>query len=257
MGVAIGMVYSNDESVAKSVATGYATYFSRSRNKLWTKGEESGNLQVLQKISFDCDADALKFTVVQLGKEDSKVGPAFCHQNQYSCFDNYGNFGTLKKNSGLSGLFRLICERKRVFDKEKAEFNATKDLEAKSDAEKVKLSYTQRLFHSETLLQKKLLEESQELIEAVADVSQALGSSSETMKGASEQSSVAELVQHVNAEAADLLYFALVGLAAGKGDLANVTRELDLRHLKVKRRPGNAKESRTKKAIDILDKVLT
>lgn len=68
----------NKESISKSFETGRVTYFSRSRNSLWTKGETSGNWQELVKIQSDCDGDSLLITVRQ-------HGPA-CHTNAISCF---------------------------------------------------------------------------------------------------------------------------------------------------------------------------
>ena len=66
-GLSLGLVYSNIESIEKAVLLGRGVYYSRSRGGLWIKGEESGNVQELRKISLDCDADALQFTVRQTG----------------------------------------------------------------------------------------------------------------------------------------------------------------------------------------------
>ena len=73
------LAYMNVESYAKTLETGHAVYFSRSRNKLWHKGEESGNVQELKSIYFDCDADTLLVKVNQ-------VGGAACHEGYQSCF---------------------------------------------------------------------------------------------------------------------------------------------------------------------------
>ena len=66
-GLSLGLVYSSIESIEKAMLLGRGVYFSRSRDGLWIKGEESGNVQELRKISIDCDADALQFTVRQIG----------------------------------------------------------------------------------------------------------------------------------------------------------------------------------------------
>ena len=73
------LAYMNAESYAKTLETGHAVYFSRSRNKLWHKGEESGNVQHVQEIFVDCDADTILLKVVQ-------DGGAACHEGYKSCF---------------------------------------------------------------------------------------------------------------------------------------------------------------------------
>jgi phosphoribosyl-AMP cyclohydrolase len=69
----------NDEAFRKTVETGFATFFSRSRNKLWLKGESSGHRLVVKEISTDCDRDALLVKVEALG-------PGVCHEGYQSCF---------------------------------------------------------------------------------------------------------------------------------------------------------------------------
>ena len=61
------VAWMNREAFDETVATGRACYFSRSRNKLWRKGEESGNFQVVHEIRVDCDADAVVLAVEQRG----------------------------------------------------------------------------------------------------------------------------------------------------------------------------------------------
>lgn len=72
------LAYMNAESLAITLETGRATYFSRSRNELWEKGSTSGNTQIVHAISLDCDGDALVLRVEQ-------NGPA-CHTGNRSCF---------------------------------------------------------------------------------------------------------------------------------------------------------------------------
>ena len=69
----------NRESLALTVQQGRAVYWSRSRSKLWYKGEESGNVQKVKQIRVDCDADVLLITVEQ-------VGGVACHTGRHSCF---------------------------------------------------------------------------------------------------------------------------------------------------------------------------
>ena len=78
-GEVLMLAYMNPESYAETVATGRAVYFSRSRNKLWRKGEESGNVQEVRSIHVDCDADTILLKVHQ-------IGGAACHEGYTSCF---------------------------------------------------------------------------------------------------------------------------------------------------------------------------
>jgi phosphoribosyl-AMP cyclohydrolase len=73
------MAWANREALALSQQEGRAIYWSRSRQKLWRKGEESGNVQLLRQIQLDCDGDAICYQVEQLG------GIA-CHTGRQSCF---------------------------------------------------------------------------------------------------------------------------------------------------------------------------
>lgn len=72
------MAYMNRESFAETQATGRAVYWSRSRQRLWRKGEESGHVQHVEEIRIDCDGDTILLRVRQ-------TGPA-CHQGYRSCF---------------------------------------------------------------------------------------------------------------------------------------------------------------------------
>lgn len=71
-GICLGLVYSNEKSVEVALQSGRGVYHSRSRNGLWIKGEESGDTQDLISIGWDCDADALQFTVRQNGNGNSR-----------------------------------------------------------------------------------------------------------------------------------------------------------------------------------------
>ena len=77
-GAVLMLAYMNAESLRATLDSGYATYFSRSRQKLWRKGETSGHLQKILAIRYDCDGDAILLTVEQ-------TGPA-CHTGSFSCF---------------------------------------------------------------------------------------------------------------------------------------------------------------------------
>lgn len=71
--------YTNLEAFELTISTGNAWYYSRSRNKLWMKGEESGNVQKIKQILIDCDEDTLIFMIEQ-------IGGASCHLGYRSCF---------------------------------------------------------------------------------------------------------------------------------------------------------------------------
>ncbi len=71
--------FMNEEAFRKTVETGFATFYSRSRQKLWLKGETSGHRLVVKEISADCDSDALLIRVEPLG-------PGVCHEGYQSCF---------------------------------------------------------------------------------------------------------------------------------------------------------------------------
>jgi len=71
--------YMNEEAFRKTVETGFATFYSRSRHKLWLKGETSGHRLVVKSIATDCDQDAVLVQVEALG-------PGVCHEGYESCF---------------------------------------------------------------------------------------------------------------------------------------------------------------------------
>lgn len=75
----------NRQALAETVRCGQAVYWSRSRARLWHKGEESGHFQQVHAIRMDCDHDVLLLTVTQLGHEPA--GPSIaCHTGRHSCF---------------------------------------------------------------------------------------------------------------------------------------------------------------------------
>lgn len=78
-GVVLMLAYMNAEAFRETLATGRVCYYSRSRKKLWRKGEESGNVQEVRSIYYDCDADTLLVKVNQ-------IGGAACHEGYQSCF---------------------------------------------------------------------------------------------------------------------------------------------------------------------------
>lgn len=83
------LAYINKEAWEATLSTGKATYFSRSRQKLWIKGETSGNIQIVREIRIDCDDDTALFKVEQ-------IGGAACHKGYRSCFYKEVEDGTVK-----------------------------------------------------------------------------------------------------------------------------------------------------------------
>ena len=94
--------YMNKDSLQRTLVTEEVTFFSRSKQRLWTKGETSGNKLLLKSIEFDCDKDALLVKAEQLGPT--------CHLENYSCFKSE------KKNS-----FSIINELEATIDERKTE----------------------------------------------------------------------------------------------------------------------------------------
>lgn len=93
------LAYMNQEAYDETLKNGRVCYWSRSRRKLWRKGEESGNVQQLKEIYYDCDADTLLVKVEQ-------IGGAACHEGYRSCF--------FRKIDPASGNVEVVGER--VFD---------------------------------------------------------------------------------------------------------------------------------------------
>ena len=121
------LAFSNKESLLKALKEGKACYYSRSRKKLWTKGETSGNLQEILKIRYDCDRDTLLFTVKQKN--------VACHYGQYSCFD--------EKKFSFQELYEVIVDR------------------IKSPRDK---SYTSKIAANENKIKRKIKEECLEIL---------------------------------------------------------------------------------------------
>ncbi len=76
------LAWMNREALARTVQTGQAVYWSRSRRRLWHKGEESGHFQQVHQIRLDCDADVVLLEVTQLGHDPGIA----CHTGRHSCF---------------------------------------------------------------------------------------------------------------------------------------------------------------------------
>ena len=99
------LAYINEESWQETLKSGFATYWSRSRSKLWKKGEESGNRQVVKEILVDCDEDTVIFKVDQ-------IGGAACHEGYRSCF-----FRKLEKDGSVHVIGERIFDPAKVYHK--------------------------------------------------------------------------------------------------------------------------------------------
>jgi phosphoribosyl-ATP pyrophosphohydrolase/phosphoribosyl-AMP cyclohydrolase len=104
-GEVLMLAYMNAEAYEKTLETGKAHYFSRSRNQLWLKGETSGHFQTVKSVKYDCDADAVLLSVEQIGNA--------CHTGEYSCFHNtVMGEDTEYPFSILRDLYKLVNDRK-------------------------------------------------------------------------------------------------------------------------------------------------
>jgi len=130
-GKVISLVYSNKESIAKTIKTKKAWKYSRQRKAVTMKGATSGNVQELISIRKDCDNDALLYTVKQ-------IGTCGCHTGNYTCFGE-------EKEFSLQDLYEKISSR--IKDPKEG-------------------SYTQKLVNDPLLLKRKLIEEAAEVITA-------------------------------------------------------------------------------------------
>ena len=108
-GAVLMLAYMNEESLKITLDTGYATYFSRSRQKLWKKGETSGHVQKVRAMYYDCDGDSLLLQVDQVGNA--------CHTGEYSCFHNplvslVEGANQLPSSAILQEVYNVIADRK-------------------------------------------------------------------------------------------------------------------------------------------------
>lgn len=127
-GIVLMLAYSSKESLERAITNRKGTYYSRTRNEIWEKGKESGNYQILERIYYDCDRDALLFRVRQENFA--------CHTGSYSCFQN--------SKFSLRSLFKILEER--------------------NNNSSIATSYTKRLLENNDLLITKINEESKEVI---------------------------------------------------------------------------------------------
>lgn len=104
-GEVLMLAYINKDAWEATLATGKATYFSRSRNQLWVKGETSGNVQQVKEIRVDCDNDTVLFKVKQ-------IGDAACHTGHRSCF-----YQRVEEDGTLTIVGKPLFDPKEVYKK--------------------------------------------------------------------------------------------------------------------------------------------
>lgn len=186
------MAYMNKEALRLTVESGEAWFYSRSRQELWHKGATSGNVQKVQSLAYDCDADTLLLKVVP-------QGPA-CHTNAYSCFYrelSLGGAETAVPDAAAGDRFAILGKLESVI--------------AQRDAERPEGAYTTYLFEKGVdKILKKVGEEAAEVIIAAKNRS----------------------ADELRYEASDLIYHLLVLLREQKLPLDDVLKELDRRHNK-------------------------
>ena len=102
-GEVLMLAYMNEESLKKTLETGFTWFYSRSRKKLWRKGETSGNVQQVKEISYDCDGDTLLVRVHQSG--------VACHTGTYSCFSGR-RLARMRRASPSSAMSRRLRSQK-------------------------------------------------------------------------------------------------------------------------------------------------
>lgn len=188
------LAFMNKEALKKTVKTGYAHYFSRSRNKLWKKGETSGNTQEIKEIFFDCDNDTILLKVIQ-------KGPA-CHTGHKTCFYSKINNRLSMANKNQNGVEGL--QTKENFYSLELLFDLIRSREG-SDPEK---SYVAKLLKAgHEKIGKKLQEETLEVILSIIN-----GDKSKIIY-----------------EFADLLFFYMVMMVYAEIDFFSIIDELKRR----------------------------
>lgn len=104
-GEVLMFAFMNKEAVEKTLTSGLANFYSRSRNKMWVKGESSGHTQEVHDVYFDCDKDVLLIKI--------KQNVAACHTGYRSCFFNKIN----KKNETVETVGEKLFEEEKVYKK--------------------------------------------------------------------------------------------------------------------------------------------
>jgi phosphoribosyl-AMP cyclohydrolase / phosphoribosyl-ATP pyrophosphohydrolase len=192
------LAWADREALRRTLETGEAWYFSRSRQRLWRKGESSGNVQRVVSLHADCDGDAVVALVLP-------AGPA-CHTGAWSCF---------AAPPTLPALAAVIDDRAR---QAAGASNEAAGAPPVDPAPPAGASYTARLLEDRNLRLKKLGEEALELALACADAGREPETAAATAAETAAAAGVTGAGERVAEEAADLLYHLLVACrGAGVG----------------------------------------
>lgn len=193
------LAFMDKDALNLTLQSGQMHYFSRSKNRIWRKGEQSGHIQIVQKVLIDCDNDALVFLIKQKG--------VACHTGQKSCFfreiDFISTNQTKPPKSNLSygiidDLYHTLLERKSADPS---------------------TSYTASLYAKGVdTIAKKIIEEASEVALALKDLQSAnpkkdCQKNTKEAKKSKKKSTDKSLQSHLVYECADLLYHSLVALA--------------------------------------------
>ncbi len=183
------LAYMNKEALYLTLESGKAHYFSRSKQRIWQKGESSGNIQIIKDMYVDCDNDTLLIKIEQ-------VGGAACHTGRKSCF-----FTKLDTLEVVSDVDTSAIQNYSVIDKVYHVIQERKKADPKS-------SYVSSLFHKgENSILKKVVEEAGEFCFAVKDDDE----------------------KEIVYEAADLAFHVLVALGEKNIDPDRIKQELERR----------------------------
>ena len=223
-GEVLMLAYMNEEALNLSLKTGFAHYFSRTKNRIWKKGEESGNTQAIDEIFLDCDNDTILLKVVQNG------GLA-CHTGAKSCFfrkiSKGGGESNLASNDGqnLTQEQNLNQAKKPIYGIIDEVYHAILDRKLNADPQ---TSYVASLFKKgENAVLKKVGEEAGELIMACKDASAARRFENLADKHASESLNLKKAQQILSRDEQDLNSQILTQGAKEQGEKDELKKALD------------------------------
>ncbi len=188
------LAFMNKEAYELSLSTKYAHYYSRSKKRIWKKGEQSGHVQEIKQMFYDCDSDTLLLKVAQNG--------VACHTGKMSCFFNEISIDEFDATLQESRQNNDLVNMNNVYVLDELLAN----IKSKKDADITK-SYSAKLLNDKNLRVKKLIEEAGEFVISSKD-----NTNNESIK-----------------EGADLMYHFLVCLAGDGIDIEDIRSELKAR----------------------------